>query len=312
MSTNLNRITTRSKNATQRPGLLIQKQVRRTSDEVAAIREAKEDAEKKKEHTKQAGIKRVAAFEKNQAEDDAMEQTPRVVTKPRPLVRTRSYADVLRSDYVEAVEGRATEPDSAFEVANVEGGQTTESDGTKTAVEAPPKKKMKISAKDGKGKTPRVRDAIKVIQNTSEKTYKRKKAAEPEDSDSEGIYVTPKPSKNRRIRRVAPRDPSTDSEPEDDLPAGPPKRRVVQAVQPAVTDEEDAEDLPLASKRKGTEKNKGKGKEKPAGESKAANNSADQIRRNVPKSVICILSASIILSHVFINVERNHSLLLLP
>src|ERR1700679_91173 len=98
MSTNLNRITTRSKNATQRPGLLIQKQVRRTSDEVAAIREAKEDAEKKKEHTKQAGIKRVAAFEKNQAEDDAMEQTPRVVTKPRPLVRTRSYADVLRSE----------------------------------------------------------------------------------------------------------------------------------------------------------------------------------------------------------------------
>ena len=351
MSTNLNRITTRSKNATQRPGLLIQAKVRRTSDEVAAIREAKENVEKEKERTKEAGIKRVAAYERNQAEEDAMEQTPRVVTKPRPLVRTRSYADVLRSEDVEAVEQQATKPDGAFKMANVEDGQSTESDGTKTAVEAPPRKKMKTGTKDGKGKAPRVRDAIKAIQNTSEKMYKRKKAAE--DSDSEGINVTPKPSKNPRIQRApstelednlptAPRkrpvvQPTVTDEEEDaaapqkrrvvhpavtdeeEVVAAPRKRRVVQpavtdeevvaaaprknrVVQPAVTDEEeDTEDLPLAPKRKGVEKNKGKAKEtaKPAGKSKATNNGVDQIRgRNIPKSVIFILSASIINCHM--------------
>ena len=138
MSTN--RVATRSKNAAQRPGLLIPKQTRRTSDEVAAIRKAKEDTKREKEDAKAAGIKRVAEFEQNQADKDAMERTPRVVTKPRPLVRTRSYADVLRSSDVEMADGTA-EPGSPFEYTAVEAGQTTD-DGMETAVQdLPPRKK---------------------------------------------------------------------------------------------------------------------------------------------------------------------------
>jgi hypothetical protein len=139
-----NRVATRSKNAVQRPGLLVPKQARRTSEEVAAERKAKEDAKREKENTKRAGIKRVADFERNQADEDAMEQTPRVVTKPNPLVRTRSYADVLRSSDVEMADG-TTEPGSAFELAPaaVEAGQTTD-DGMETAVQdLPPRKNVR-------------------------------------------------------------------------------------------------------------------------------------------------------------------------
>jgi hypothetical protein len=139
-----NRIQTRSKNTTQHPGLLVPKQTRRTSDEVAASRRAKEDAKKEREDAKKAGIKRVAEFEQNQAEKDATERTPRVVTKPNPLVRTRSYADVLRSSDVEmadaTAEVEAAEPGSPFELAAVEPGQTTD-DGMETAVQdLPPRK----------------------------------------------------------------------------------------------------------------------------------------------------------------------------
>lgn len=275
-----NRLVTRPKNAGQHPGLLIPKQARRSSEEVAAERKAKEAAKKEKERTKKAGIKRVAAFEKNQADNDAMEQTPKVVTKPKPLVRTRSYADVLRGDDsdVGMADGQSAKPDSEFQTADVEDGQTTESDGMETAVEelAPPRKKMKINQDTGrKGKAPRVRDAIKAVQDTPKKNHGHKKTAE--SSNSELVDVTPKPSKNSRMRA-----PST--EPEDDRPAAPPKRIRLRVAQPATTDEEgDEEDLP--SKTKGM-KNKGKGKEKPASKSKATNNRADQIRgRNVPKSV---------------------------
>lgn len=136
MSTTGNRIQTRSKNTTQHPGLLIPKQTRRTRDEVAASRMAKEDAKKEREDAKKAGIKRVAEFEQNQAEKDAIEQTPQVVMKRKPLVRTRSYADVLRSSDVEMADV-TTEPGSPFELAAVEAGQTTD-DGVETAVQDSP------------------------------------------------------------------------------------------------------------------------------------------------------------------------------
>jgi hypothetical protein len=148
MSTN--RVTTRSKNAAQRPGLVIQKQTRRTSDEVAVFRRAKEDAKREKEDTKKASIKRVAEFEQNQADKDAMERTPRVVTRPNALVRTRSYADVLRcndsdsdvemADRVDAGPGSSFE---AFELATVEAGQTTD-DGMETAVQDLPTRKKNV------------------------------------------------------------------------------------------------------------------------------------------------------------------------
>ena len=103
MSTN--HVTTHSKNAAQHPGLLILKRTRCTSDEVAVLRRAKEDAKREKEDLKKASIKHVAEFEQNQADKDAMEWTPQVVTKPNPLVHTCSYADVLHSSDVEMADG---------------------------------------------------------------------------------------------------------------------------------------------------------------------------------------------------------------
>ena len=138
-----NRVKTRSTNTAQHPGLLIPKQTRRSTAEVTAIRQAKEDAKKEKESTKKANIQRVAEFERTQAEEDAIERTPRVVTtKPKPLVRTWSYADVLRSSDVEMVDGTA-DPGSTFELAPVEPGQTTD-DGMETEFQAlPPGKKVR-------------------------------------------------------------------------------------------------------------------------------------------------------------------------
>ena len=136
------RVTTRSKNSAQHPGLLVPKQIRRTSEEVAADRKVKEDTKKEKQNNKKASIKRVAEFEQNQADNDAMERTPRVVTKPNPLVRTRSYADVLRhgNSDVEMADGMA-EPGSPFELAAVADGQTTD-DAMETEVQdLPPWKK---------------------------------------------------------------------------------------------------------------------------------------------------------------------------
>jgi hypothetical protein len=137
------RVATRSKNTAQRPGLLVPKQTRRSSKEVAACRKAKEDAKKKKQEMEQASINRVAEFEQKQAERDEMEQTPRVQaagTKPTPLVRTRSYADVTRVSASD-VEMEDVSAGTPFEYANVEPGQTTD-DGMETAVQdLPPKKK---------------------------------------------------------------------------------------------------------------------------------------------------------------------------
>ncbi|KAG2094830.1 uncharacterized protein F5147DRAFT_778857 [Suillus discolor] len=82
---------TRTKNATQHPGLVdaVPKKKRRTAAEVAAERQAKLDAKEEKERAKGAGIKRVAEYEKKQAEKDAStDATPRAAvlpkSKPRP------------------------------------------------------------------------------------------------------------------------------------------------------------------------------------------------------------------------------------
>jgi hypothetical protein len=140
------RVKTRSKNTTQHPGRLVPKQARRTTEEVAAIRKLKEDAKKEKEDKKKAAISRVAEFELNQAKNDAMEETPRaqVAKKLKPLVRRRSYADVLRSSDVEMYDGtpEASTP-GPFRMASVDPGQTTD-DGMETVVQDLPPKKMTV------------------------------------------------------------------------------------------------------------------------------------------------------------------------
>jgi hypothetical protein len=173
-----NRITTRSKNAAQHPGLAISKQQRRTSQQVAAERQAKEVAKKQKELNKAAGINRIAEYEETQAAEDAVEATPRPApkSKARGLVRTRSYADVTKAGKVDV--GMDTDVGSVFEPEDIRGREVTESEGdaeakTDTDTDAslsPPKKKKRVevkhedTAKVAKPPKPKVRDAIKAVQ----------------------------------------------------------------------------------------------------------------------------------------------------
>jgi hypothetical protein len=120
---------------------------------------------------------------------------------------------------------------------------------------------MKVKAKKN-GKKPRVRDAIKAVQDIPGKNLKRKKYVESSESDltEENLIVTPKPwKKNSKSRAL----PASD---DDDVLA--PLKRVVR---PASIDED------LLPKEE-AKKNKGKGKEvqKPDNKGKATNKGADQ------------------------------------
>ncbi|KAG2110398.1 uncharacterized protein F5147DRAFT_652007 [Suillus discolor] len=73
---------TRAKNATQHPGIpdITPKKKHRTAEEVAAELQSKLDAKEEKERTKRAGIKRVAKYEKKQADQDVVtDATPKCV-----------------------------------------------------------------------------------------------------------------------------------------------------------------------------------------------------------------------------------------
>ncbi|KAG2117734.1 hypothetical protein DEU56DRAFT_918998 [Suillus clintonianus] len=89
----LTRRVTRAKNATQHPGIpdITPKKKRRTAEEVAAERQSKLDAKEEKERTKRASIKRVAKYEKNQADQDVVtDATPRAaLPKPKPIPSKR-------------------------------------------------------------------------------------------------------------------------------------------------------------------------------------------------------------------------------
>lgn len=288
-----NRVTTRSKNSSQHPGLLVPKQIRRTSDEVAGLKKAKEDAKKQKEDAEKAIINRVAEFEQNQAQNDAMEETPRVhiVRKPKPLVRTRSYADVLRAGSDMEMEDGTAGFSSTIELATVNAGQTTD-DGMETAVQDLPKKKnvrfffllslsestYKTKGKERKTRKPSVRDAIKTIQDVQVPVKKaltsrflKRKSIVIESSDSDSIQknpVTPIPNKKTHKSKAP-----TDSD--DDLPAGPPEH----VVRPALTNKGDDSENDLPPK-KGAKKNKGKGKafQRPDKKGKATDKDPDQTR----------------------------------
>ena len=143
MSESTNRLSTRSKNSAKHPGLLVPKQICRSSDEVAAEHKAKEDAKREREEKKVVSIKRVAKFEQNQAAKDAMERTPQVVTKTNQLVRKRSYADVLCNSDVEMTDMTTlSQSGSPFNLKlAVEEGQTD--DGMEMAIQnSPPKKNV--------------------------------------------------------------------------------------------------------------------------------------------------------------------------
>ena len=70
------RVSTHSKNIDQHPGLVVKKNTRRSSKDVAAERQAKEDTKREKACTQATGIKRVAEYETAQASRDAADATP--------------------------------------------------------------------------------------------------------------------------------------------------------------------------------------------------------------------------------------------
>jgi len=278
-----NRITTRSKNATQHPGLLIPKPTRRTKDEVAAARQAKDDIKKTKELTKAAAIKRVAEFEKKQANVDTVGGTPRVVTKPKALVRTRSYANVLSGEEAVAssdVDMADNDAGSAFEPRTEEKDETTDDNAESTVILSPPRKKKRVEKKAPK---PKVRDAIKAVQ--VEKPQEKQMVI----SDDDGVVdvdPTPKPRKALpKARKVAPITGS-----DDDRPIAAPK--LSNWDLPDLTDNDESDVAPPKGREgakggaKGGAKMGGKGKEKatdsraPRKDSKGSNQNHD--RKNVP------------------------------
>jgi hypothetical protein len=290
-----NRITTRSKNAAQHPGLLVPKQRRRTSAEVAAARQAKADIKNTKELTKAAGIKRVAEFERKQADDEAAEGTPRVVTKPKALVRTRSYADVLAGErvaiFTSDVEMADGETGSVFEAEEFE-GETTDNDTEYVVHASPPRKKtrveQKVEQKPQKPPKAKVRDAIKAVQ------IKTPEKEQIEISDNDAIVdvdPTPKP------RKVHPK-PRVPAPIHDDQPVAhnTSSKWELRAI------EDDSDIAPPPGKRggkvgvkgQGTTRDKGKGKAKleaDPGKDIGTDQSSDR-KRKPKKSVLSHLILS--------------------
>jgi hypothetical protein len=201
-----NHITTCSKNAAQHPGLLVPKQSRRTKDEVAAACQAKEDIKKNKELTKATNIKHVAEFEREQVNDDAVGGTPRVLTKPKALIRTRSYANVLAGDEATAssdVEMADGETGSDFEPGIEEKDEMTDDNAESTIILSPPRKKKRVEKKAPKSK---VRDTIKAVQ-----VQKPQEKQIVMSDDDEVVDVDPTPKPRKTLPRARKPSPVTES-----------------------------------------------------------------------------------------------------
>lgn len=157
-------VATRSKNVVTHPGLVVKGKTRRSTSKVAAERQAKEDAKEKKALTKAIGIKRVAAYEVNQAEKHAADATPRAKPKSnlKPLTRTRSYANILVGSDAEMKDGEKLDGDFHMENEDTVTASNTETETE--SVELPPKKKKKVVENSAGEKVnaskPKIRDAI--------------------------------------------------------------------------------------------------------------------------------------------------------
>jgi hypothetical protein len=278
-------VSTRPKNADQHPGLVVKKSTRRSSKEVAAERQAKEDAKREKERTKAAGIKRVAEYEMAQANKDAVEATPRVAPKAKPLARTRSYANVLKgsddemSD-VETSDGGRRGDDFNPEDSDIPmTGSNTETE----SVSLPPKKKKKVAQKETTQKEtvkkekvpkPKIWDAIKAIQAVGFE----------EQNDIVDLDPTPKPKRTRGARPAPPATEFGDW-------SIPDQEKLPSWRMPAFSDNDSIDVKSTAGARGGEvkekmmEKAKGKGKQKA---SEANTKASDQIpvdtKRVPPKS----------------------------
>jgi hypothetical protein len=275
-------VSTHSKNADQHPGLAVKKNTRRSSKEVAAERQAKEDAKLEKARTKAAGIKRVAEYEMAQASKDAADATPRAAPQAKPLARTRSYADVLKgsddemSD-IETSDGGRRGSDFNPEDSDIPmTGSNTETE----RLSLPPKKKKKVAQKETTQKEtvkqekvpkpkvpkPTVRGAIKAIQDVG---LEEQGPA----NDILDLDPTPKPKRTRGARPAPPATEYGDWWIPDQEKLGESWRM------PAFSDNESIDVKSMAGARGGEvkekmmEKAKGKGKQKA---SEASTKASDQ------------------------------------
>jgi hypothetical protein len=294
------RCVTRTKNATQCPGLVdvVLKKKRRTAAEVAAERQAKLDAKEEKERAKGAGIKHVAEYEKKQAEKDAStDATPRAAvlpnSKPRPKPSPkktheksptpppeddRFISDVEMDDAAIDTSTYNPDPSQASETTDtrMDGSELSE---TPTS---PPKKKARIDKQEGKkvlAEKTKVRDAIKAAQleeANEQETRKKRKTAQPPstisiDSDTESnvlvIDVTPTAAHSKRSA-LQQADHLDDEPMLTDIPAKP------QWAMPALSNENTPKAQPRGSQteergsRKVMEKAKAKEKSDDKGKGK--------------------------------------------
>ncbi|KAG1844763.1 hypothetical protein C8R48DRAFT_678368 [Suillus tomentosus] len=264
---------TRTKNATQRPGLVdaVPKKKRRTAAEVAAERQAKLDAKEEKERAKGAGIKRVAEYEKKQAEKDAStDATPRAAvlpkSKPRPKpipkkTRAKSPTPPPEDDgFISDVEmDDAAIDTSTYNPDPSQASETTDTrmDGSELSETptSPPKKKARIDKREGK-KVPaektKVRDAIKAAQleeANEQETRKKRKTAQPpstisidSDTESDVLAIDAMPTAAHSKRSALQQADHSDDEPMlTDIPAKP------QWAMPALSNENPPKTRPRGS-----------------------------------------------------------------
>ena len=202
-------VTTRAKNASQHPGHIVEKDKKkcRTKEEVQLERQAKEDAKQEKARLKADGIKRVAAYEQSQADDDAAEAIPRAPPLTRQLRRTRSYA--LIPQYEDEI------PDSDVDMGDVgdtdayrsaDGSVFDVNDGdddakTEPVLASPPRKKTRAEKKAAK---PKVRAAVEAAQVEAAQVKELEKAKGgrkrlPMVDNDDVVDLDPTPVKRKRI-----------------------------------------------------------------------------------------------------------------
>ena len=202
-------VSTRSRNAIAHPGLIVKGKTCRSSNEVAAECQAKEEAKEKKALIKAVGIKRVTAYEVNQAEKHAADATPQAKPKAnlKHLTHTRSYANILVGSDVKMTDGG--ESDGDF---NPESEDTVTASNTETeteGLELPPKKKKKVVENNATEKAnalkAKIRDAIE-----EEKIGLVRPRANNNDLNLD-LNLMPNP------KRTRPADPATDRAISDQL-----------------------------------------------------------------------------------------------
>ncbi|KIM72140.1 hypothetical protein PILCRDRAFT_93585, partial [Piloderma croceum F 1598] len=205
-------ITTRAKNATQHPGHIVEKDKKKchTKEEVVLEHQAKEDVKQEKARLKVVGIKRVAAYEQSQADEDAAEATPKALPLTKQLRRTRNYAlipqyedNVPDSDVDMGDVGDVSDVGDVDAYRSADGSVGDVNDGdddmkTEPVLTSPPRKKTRAEKKAAK---PKVQAAVKAAQVEELEKAKggHKRVLMVDNDDDEVVDLDPTPVKRKRI-----------------------------------------------------------------------------------------------------------------